>query len=276
MSLTTFSDAPWSLAGKTAIVTGGSRGIGRAIAIHLACKGLTRLAITYASNKDAAKETLDECRRLGVKEAIAVQADALDPSFGPKIVSSVLEELATSTIDILVNNAVLADHSKVQPVKDTTLPVFLEVMQANVFAPITLTTAVLPHLPSYGGRIIAISSVLAYQANADPTLTYGASKATLQSYMRSLADGFGKSTKATFNSVVVGLTATDSIKASQHLMPPGFLDGQIRDTTAAERIGVPEDIGYVVGFLASEEARWVNGAAVSANGGVRLVMAALG
>ncbi|KAI8239424.1 Short chain dehydrogenase asqE [Colletotrichum sp. SAR 10_96] len=270
------SQEPWSLVGKTAIVTGASRGIGKAIAIHLARKGLSKLAITFASNSQAAQDTLDECRKLGVEAAVAIQADALDPSFGAKVVSQTLEHLSAESIDILVNNAVLGDPSKVQPVSNTTLPVFLEVMQANVFAPISLTTAVLPHLPPYGGRVVTISSVLAYQANLDPTMTYGASKAALQSYTRSLAEQFGKTTKATFNSVIVGLTATDTIKNSQDLLPAGYMEGQIRDTTAADRIGVPNDIAYVVGFLASEESRWVNGAAVSANGGNRLVMSALG
>ncbi|KAJ4050909.1 hypothetical protein NW756_003944 [Fusarium oxysporum] len=112
--------------------------------------------------------------------------------------------------------------------------------------------------------------------NSDPTVAYGASKTALQSYNRAFAENFSKLKKATFNSVIVGLTATDSIKASQHMMPPGFLDGQIRDTTTVERIGVPDDIAYVVSFLESEEGRWVNGAAVSANGGNKLVMPALG
>ena len=132
------------------------------------------------------------------------QADALDPEFGLKTVSQVLERLGTGVINILVNNAVLADPSKVQPVKDATLNVFLEVIQANVYA---------PYLPEYGGRVIDISSVLAYQANSDPTMTYGASKTTLQSFTRSFADSFSKTTQATLNSVIVGLTATDSIKA---------------------------------------------------------------
>ncbi|KAK1638092.1 hypothetical protein BDP81DRAFT_480210 [Colletotrichum phormii] len=230
MSSTSTAQEPWSLVDKTAIVTEASRGIGQAIAIHLARKGLSKLAFTCASNSDAAQKTLEECRRLGVEFAIAIQADALDPSFGTKIVSQTLQQLSPTSIDILVNNAVLSDYSKVEPINDTTLTVFLlQVMQANG-----------------GGRIIAISSVLAYQANADPTMTYGASKAAFQSYNRSLAEAFGKTTKATFNSVIVGLTATDSINNSKDLLPAG------------------------------EEGRWVNGAAVSTNGGNRLVMAALG
>jgi 3-oxoacyl-[acyl-carrier protein] reductase len=276
MSTPLSADAPWSLAGKTAIVTGGSRGIGQAIAIHLARKGLTRLAITYVANSKAAEATLEQCRRLGVKEAVAIHADTLDPQFGLKIVSQVLKHFDTNVIDILVNNAILADPAKALPVKDTSLENFLEVMQGNVYAPVSLITAVLPHLPTYGGRVINISSLLAYQGNSDPTMTYGASKATLQSYTRSFANSFSKARQATFNSVVVGLTNTDTFKAGQEMLPPGFLDGQIQDTTAAERIGTPDDIAYVVGFLSSEEGRWVNGAAVSANGGNKLVMAALG
>ncbi|XDG03904.1 hypothetical protein ABKA04_003519 [Annulohypoxylon sp. FPYF3050] len=270
------SDAPWSLAGKTAIVTGASRGIGQAIAIHLARKGLSKLAITYASDLKAAQATLEECRRLGVKDTVAIQADALDPTFGPKIISATLEGLNVSIIDILVNNAVLTNPAKVQPVRETTLEVFTEVMQANVYAPLTLITALLPHLPAYGGRVVNISSVLSVQANSDPNMTFGASKSALQNYTRSLADRFAKTTQATFNSVIVGLTLTDAIKNSQDLMPEGFLDAQIQNTTAADRIGVPEDIGYIVGFLSSEESRWINGAAISANGGNKLVLAALG
>ncbi|CAH0047340.1 unnamed protein product [Clonostachys solani] len=276
MSAPPSPEAAWSLAGKIAIVTGGSRGIGEAIAVHLARKGARKLAITYASNLKAAEATLDTCRGLGVEKAIAVQANALDLDFGSKVISQVLERLDTKVIDILVNNAVLTDPTKILPVKDTTLENFLELMHGNVYAPLSLTIQLLPHLPTYGGRIINISSVLGYQGNSDPTMTFGATKAALQAYTRSFADSFGKTTQATFNSVVVGLTATDTIKASQDLMPPGFIDGQIRNTTAAERIGVPDDIAYIVGFLSSEEGRWVNGAAISANGGYRLLMPALG
>ncbi|KAH8654163.1 gluconate 5-dehydrogenase [Ilyonectria robusta] len=245
---------PWSLAGKTAIVTGGSRGIGRAIALHFARKGLSNIAITYVANRNAAEATLDECRKLGIKHSIAIQADALDPDFGTKIIPEVLRGLKTTTIDILINNAVLADPSAAKPIKETTLKNFLEIMQANVYAPVSLTTALMPHLPTYRGRIVNISSCASKQANSDPIITYGASKATLDSFMRSFADNFAKEKGATFNSVIE----------------------QLRETSAADRIGVPEDIAYIVGFLASEESRWINGAAVSANRGNRKVLAALG
>ncbi|KAF5530231.1 DAL5-Allantoate ureidosuccinate permease [Fusarium mexicanum] len=96
-------DAPWLLNGKTAIVTGGSRGIGQAIFIHLACKGLTKLAITYASNIEAAEETLKRCQELGVEQAIAIKADALDPHFGPKTIAEVVKRLGIPVINILIS-----------------------------------------------------------------------------------------------------------------------------------------------------------------------------
>ncbi|KAM0743570.1 hypothetical protein ACQRIT_001829 [Beauveria bassiana] len=271
MSIPTTSTTPWSVAGKTAIVTGGSRGIGRAIAIHLARKGISKVAITYASNVKAAEATLEQLRILGVRDAAAIRADALDPNFASIIVSEVFNKLDTKVVDILVNNAVLTDHAKLLPIKEATLENFLEVMQGNVYAPLSLATKLLPYLPEYGGRVINISSALAYQGTPDPFFTYGASKAALQAYTRSLADAFGKQTKATFNSVVVGPTDTDSVKLSQE-----FLDALVRDTTAADRIGVPDDIAYIVGFLSSEEGRWINGAAISANGGSKAIMPALG
>ncbi|EGU81582.1 hypothetical protein FOPG_12517 [Fusarium oxysporum f. sp. conglutinans race 2 54008] len=121
MSAPPSSDAPWSLNGKTAIVTGGSRGIGEAISIHLARKGLPKLAITYASNIEAAEETLKRCQELGVELAIAIKADALDPQFGPKTIAEVVKRVDTTVIDILVNNAVLTNTAKTLPIKDITL-----------------------------------------------------------------------------------------------------------------------------------------------------------
>ncbi|KAF5648094.1 endo-1 3-beta-glucanase [Fusarium sp. NRRL 52700] len=181
------------------------------------------------------------------------EKNALVPQFGPETIAEAVKRLDTTVVDIVVDNAVLANPAKAIPIKDTTLNVFLGIMQANIYTPVSITTALLTHLPDYRGQVINISSILAYQANSDPTVVYRASKTALQSYTRAFTENFSKLKKATFNSVIVGLTATDSIKARQHMMPPGFLDGQIQDTTAGERTGVPDDIDYVVSFLASKE-----------------------
>ncbi|KAF4462406.1 short-chain dehydrogenase reductase sdr [Fusarium albosuccineum] len=275
-AMSTPSQQPWSLASKAAIVTGGSRGIGRAIAIHPARKGLEKLAITYASNSAAAQVTLEECHRLGVGQTVAIQADVLDPQFGPVVVDQALQGLGTSTIDILVNNAVITDPSIAQSFADTTIDVFTKVMQGNVFAAMSITNAVLPHLPEHGGRVINISSMSAKAGNPDPIITYGASKAALDSVTRSLAKTFALSKRATFTSVTVGLTETDAYAMAKQNFPPEVLEAQIQEFTAAKRIGTPEDVAYVVGFLASEEARWVNGACISANGGLKELLAVHG
>ncbi|OLN90339.1 3-oxoacyl-[acyl-carrier-protein] reductase 12 [Colletotrichum chlorophyti] len=264
-----------SLSGKTAIVTGGSRGIGRAIAIHFARKGITNLAITYVSNKAAAEYTLEQTRTLGVKQAIAIQADATDPTLAPRLIKEVLSGLNTTTIDILVNNAVLTDISKTSDVSKLAVEAFSETMIANVFSPVTLTTAFMEHAPKYGGRVINISSVASKTGNSNPIITYGASKAALDSFTRSFAETFSSDRSITFNSVAVGPTETDALAAARATIPE-IIDKQKDYSTAAPRLGEPEDVAYIVGFLASEEGRWVNGAAVSANGGHRQTLALFG
>ncbi|KAM5347669.1 hypothetical protein ACJ41O_007493 [Fusarium nematophilum] len=270
------SEKPWSLAGKTAIVTGGSRGIGRAIAIQFARKGLDKIAITYASNSEAAQVTLDECRRLGVSQAIAIQADLLDPQFGPLVIQKTLEGLGTPTIDILVNNAVVTAMKYYRPVDETTADIFSQLMKGNVYSSMAATTECMAHFPPKGGRVINISSAAAKMGNPSPTFVYGATKAALESITRSFAREFGVVTGATFTSVSVGTTATEAFEGAKETVPEEYLNTQMNEATAARRIGTPEDIAYIVGFLASEEARWINGASISANGGMKEVLAALG
>lgn len=275
MSSTTTTAEPWSLSGKTAIVTGGSRGIGRGIAVHFARKGLSNLAITYVANKAAAEETLEKCRALGVKNAIALQADMVDPTIGPKIVKDVLSGLNTTTIDILVNNAILADISRNVEVAKLQAKDFNDMMVANVYSPVSLTVAFMEHAPKHGGRVINISSIAGKTPNPDPIMTYGATKAALDSFTRSFADTFASDKGITFNSVSVGPTETDALVSAKENFPE-FIDKQIGFISAAPRLGNTDDIAFIVGFLASEEGRWVNGAAVSANGGHRQTLALFG
>ncbi|KAL3421390.1 short chain oxidoreductase [Phlyctema vagabunda] len=266
---------PWSLSGKTAIVTGASRGIGRAIVLYLVKKGATRIAITYAKGVDAAEYVIEKCRSLGAKEVIAIQADLLDPVIATKIVKEVLEQFDTTTIDIVVNNAALTDQTKWQPIADTTLEIFSQNMHANVYATLAIINACMPYFPTYGGRVINISSVASKTANSDPNFVYGASKAALDSITRSYAATFATAKNATFNTVSVGPTETEAFQSNIELSStPKSVVAQL--VTAGARIGVPEDIAYIVGFLASEEGRWVNGANVSASGGFMPVIALQG
>ncbi|KAK1979038.1 hypothetical protein LZ30DRAFT_727305 [Colletotrichum cereale] len=274
MSSATSSSEPWSLKGKTAIVTGGSRGIGSATAIHFARKGISNIAITYVSNQTAANKTLEECRKLGVKNAIAIQADVADTTFGPKIVKDTLQGLNVTTLDILVNNAISPDISKVMDVKTLQAKDFSAMMVANVYSAVSLTAAFMEYAPKYGGRVINISSITSKTGNPESIMTYGATKAALDSYTRSFADTFASNTGMTFNSVAVGPTDTDALAAAKEF--EGYIDSLVELTSAAPRIGTPDDVAYVVGFLASEEGRWVNGASVSANGGNRHTLAVYG
>ncbi|KAK7701299.1 hypothetical protein SLS64_010342 [Diaporthe eres] len=255
MSSVSSSGQPWLLTGKTAIVTGGSRGIGRAIAIQFARKGLDKIAITYASNGEAAEATLDECRRLGVSKAIAIQAEVTDPQFGPVIVQKALQGLDTTTIDIVVNNASVGGLEYYRPVHETTPDVFLHLMHGNVYSAMSLTKECMAHLPAKGGRVINISSVASRLANPSPTFVHGAAKAALESITRSFAGAFGVATGATFTSVSVGATDTDAFRAAGDIVPPEYLEAMMNEATVEKRLGTPEDIAYIVGFLASEERR---------------------
>ncbi|KAK2041105.1 NAD(P)-binding protein [Colletotrichum somersetense] len=274
MSNSNSSSETWSLKVKAAIITAGSRGIGSRIAVHFARKGLSNLAITYLANKAEAETTIEKCRELGVN-AIAIQADVTDATVGRNIIEDALNGLNVTTVDILVNNAALSDISRAANVKTIEAENFNEIMIANVYTPVSLMVAFIEYAPKDGGRVINISSLASKLGNTDPMITYGATKAALDSFTRSFANTFSAATGIPFNSVCVGPTETDAFDMVSSLIP-GFHDTQIAMSTAANRVGNVDDIAYIVGFLAREEVRWMNGASVSANGGHRQTLALFG
>ena len=259
------------LKGKYAVVTGGSRGIGAAIALQLAKKGISGIAITYLSAESLANSICSDITTYGSK-AVAIQGDILSPTFGEDVVQAALRALNTSHLDIIVNNAGLAEMKAQQPFTDTTLDGFQKMLLGNVFAPISIIRAALPHLPPYGGRVINISSVTSREPNIDPVMTYGASKAALDSFTRSLASRYAAEKHATFNSVSVGPTTTDALKTILDKMPAEIIEQFKMKQTAEHRFGTPEEVAMIVGFLASDESRWINGASVPANGGSLIVL----
>lgn len=266
-----------SLEGKAALVTGGGRGIGRAISIQLARKGISFLAITYVGNKIAADDVASQCRELGAKKVVVIKAEVLDPEIGPKLIDEVLSSLKIATLDIIINNAALVDMSLNQPFTQTTLKGFATMLQGNCFAPMSIVNAALPHLPAQHGRVINISSTASKNA-PDPMMSYGASKAALDSYTRSLATSFAREKKATFNSVSVGATRTEAMEnaITSNALPDGFLEELVDRVSADARFGEPEDVAMIVAWLASEESRWINGASVMAHGGDMYMLAAQG
>ena len=276
MATSKSSSSPSSLIGKSALVTGGSRGIGAAIALQFAKKGIISLALTYANSKDAADAVLAECRALGVAKTVAVRTDLLDTEIGPKLIPKVLAGLETKALDIIVNNAFVSNFEAMQPFESITLDGFSKQMNGNVFGMISIIQAALPHLPSKGGRVINTSSVASKIGNTDPVVMYGASKAAVDSVTRSLAVIYGAKTGATFNSVSVGATLTDSTKKVVEAGAQQIVAENVADVTAEKRMGLPEDVALVFAFLASEEARWINGANIAANGGARSMLALQG
>ncbi|CCF39990.1 3-oxoacyl-[acyl-carrier-protein] reductase [Colletotrichum higginsianum] len=244
-------------------------------AAYFVRKGLSNLAITYVSNKAAANKTLEQCRKLGIKNTIAIQADATDSTVGPRVIKEVLSGLNVTTIDILVNNAVIP-NDRTRDLKTLQAEDFNELMVGNVYFPVSLTVAFIEHAPKYGGRVINLSSMAGKTGNPEAFATYGATKAALESFTRSFADSFSLKTGITFNSISVGPTETEALQGAREDYAGEYIKEQIKLITAAPRSGSVDDIAYIIGFLASEEGRWVNGALIPANGGHKMTLALFG
>ena len=257
---------PAPLIGKVAVVTGASRGIGSATAIELARKGAAAIAITYMGNLAAAENTLAKIRATSPHTTcIAIQADLLSPTFGEDIVKATISDLKTSHIDIVVNNAAISDMRYQERFEEMTYEGFEKMMRGNGWGSIQLIRAALPYIRP-GGRIINISSSSSKRPNPDPIMAYGMSKAALDSVTRSLAVKYAAEKKITINSVSPGPTETDLL--AQTLQGGEKLAALVaQGSTAEKRYGTPEDVAGIVSFLASDDARWINGNHVPANGG---------
>jgi 3-oxoacyl-[acyl-carrier protein] reductase len=237
------------LSGKTAIVTGGSRGIGAAIAKRLAADG-ARVVITYAGNHDAAKATVAE---LG-PDARAIQADVTDPQAVKAAIESAVETLGA--IDILVHNAGVAEMS---PLGETTAASYTKQFGVNVEGVFTGTVAAFPHLRD-GGRIIVIGSVNAHKMPAPGGAIYSATKAAVAGLARGWARDLGPR-GILVNVIQPGPVDTDMNPAdgpfAEILMPH----------VAIGRYGRAEEIAAVAAFLASDEASFITGALIDVDGG---------
>ena len=244
-----------SMSGKTAVVTGGSRGIGRAICLELARRG-ANVVFSYAGNAAAAQQTLQELEALGV-QARAVQGDVADPDAAKTLIDTAVKELGG--IHILVNNAGITRDGLAMAMKEED---FDAVIDTNLKGAFLCAKAVMrPMMKARRGRIINLSSVVALRGNPGQA-NYCASKAGLIGMTKSLAKEMG-ARGITVNAVAPGYISTDMTAALPDAARQAMLS-----TIPVGRAGSPEDVAAAVAFLASEEAGYITGQVLSVDGGM--------
>lgn len=251
------------LQGKVAIVTGGSRGIGRSIALELASQGANVL-ITYSSAEAQANEVCHEIQMFGV-QSLAVLAVGSDLAAPKTIVEAAVKKWGV--IDIIVNNAATSeDHLLV----DTTEEQFETLITVNLRFPLFLIKQAISHF-GRAPRIVNMSSIYARSGHAG-VVTYSACKGALECATRSLATELGHKYNATVNCINPGPVNTDLwAKANED---PEYNEGwkaPIERTPVAPRVGESRDVAHVVAFLCDERTNWTTGSVVNANGGMLFV-----
>ncbi len=240
------------LGNKVALVTGGSRGIGAAIAKRLAADGAD-VAITYASDKSAADAVVNAVESTG-RKALAIQADGSKSEAIQAAVSKVAETFGT--IDILVNNAGTALP---KPFEEAPLAELERVLDLNVKGVFITTQAALKHMPN-GGRIISIGSCVG-ERNMTPGLAaYGATKGAVKMFTQGLAREVGQRA-ITVNNVQPGPIDTDLNPAAGDWATPQIA------FTALKRYGHVDEVAALVAFLAGPEAAYITGASLTVDGG---------
>ena len=243
------------LDGKTALVTGASRGIGRAIALCLAAEG-ARVAINYAGNVKAAEEVKASVEAAG-GTAILCQADIADSAAVEAMVADVVKEFGA--IDILVNNAGITRDTLLMRMKDED---FAKVLDTNLKGVFYCTKAVSKlMMKKRSGRIINMASVVGLVGNAGQT-NYAAAKAGVVGFSKSAAKELA-SRGITVNVVAPGFIGTDMTAG----LPESVKEKMLTDIPLG-RMGEPEDVANAVLFLASDQASYITGQVVNVDGGM--------
>ncbi|MGJ4858788.1 SDR family NAD(P)-dependent oxidoreductase [Labrys sp. KB_33_2] len=246
------------LAGKVAVVTGASKGIGAGIAKSLAAEGAA-VVVNYASSRDGAEKVVAEITAKGGK-AIAVKGDVSKAEEVKKIFAEARQ--AYGQLDVLVNNAGVYAFA---PLEEVTEAEFHRQFNTNVLGLLLASQEAEKHFGPEGGSIINIGSV-ATDVNFPATSVYTATKGAVTSITRVLAKELGPK-KIRVNSINPGMVETEGVHAA------GFIGGDLENQTVAQtplgRIGQPGDIAPVAVFLASGESGWLTGEVLAVSGGVR-------
>ena len=243
------------LSGRTAVVTGGSRGIGRAIVVRLAQQGAD-VVFSYRGNAAAAAETVASVAALG-RTAIAFQGDVTDPASAEGLVRTALD--AFGKVDILVNNAGVTRDDLIMRMS---LDAWREVLETNLFGAFYAIKAVTrPMLKAKRGRIINITSVSG-QAGQTGQANYSAAKAGLIGLTKATARELA-SRGITANAVAPGFVLTELTRDL-----PEALQAQITAATPLGRFGTTDEIANAVAFLASDEAAYITGQVLAVDGGL--------
>jgi len=240
-----------------ALVTGGSRGIGRAIALELAATGAA-VAVNYATRSDAADQVVKEISEVGGR-AFAVGADVSQPDAVAAMFERITDELGP--VDILVNNAGITRDDLLLRLS---VDAWDEVIAVNLrSAYLTSKAALRSMLRARWGRIISVSSVAGVAGNPGQT-NYAASKAGLIGFSKSLAKEVG-SRGITVNVVAPGFVETDMTEA----LGEGVVEAAAASTSVG-RLGTPAEIASAVGYLASEQSSYITGQVLVVDGGLAL------
>jgi NAD(P)-dependent dehydrogenase (short-subunit alcohol dehydrogenase family) len=249
-------------AGKVALVTGASRGIGRGIALRLAQEGAS-LAISYTAHPEQAGETEGDIKRHGV-DALAVQADSSDVSQIEDLVKQVVDHYGK--LDMLVSNAGIEYFGALEEVRQQD---FDRVFAVNTRGQFFVVQQAVKHMRA-GGRIVCSSSVSATLPFARHAL-YAGSKAAVEAMVKTLSLELGPR-GITINAIAPGGVETDmAARYGQEYQNPALhLSGEewIKISTAMGRPGTPEDIAALVAFLVSDEAAWITGQTFHIDGGM--------
>lgn len=249
---------------KIALVTGGSRGLGKNMALNLAKKGIN-VILTYHSKKDEAQAVVAEIEQAGQK-AVALQLNAGDiksfDAFFTEVKAVLKNTFDTDHFDFLINNAGTALHALFTETTEEQFDDALNIHYKGVFF---LTQKALPIIND-GGRIVNISSGLA-RFSFPGSSAYGSMKGAIEVLSRYLAKELGA------RGIAVNVVAPGAIETD-------FSGGMVRDNpelnktisglTALGRVGLPDDIGGVVAFLCTEDAKWINGQRIEVSGGMNL------